>query len=124
MKRDWHQVWSTFFLGLFMTGVGIAWVSYLGWDIGSILCLLVGPLFLLSSFVLTISYVTMTRKGNSRLPEGWESLSLAERREHARERTREESRKGSIGAKFALLFVSLMDVQKRHKQAFFDEEKH
>ena len=86
MKSNWPVVRKTFVIGLLLTGGGIVLLVYTGWNEATILCLGLGPFFLVCSLVLALFYVWMARVGPSRLPEGWENLSPEAKHDVAEER--------------------------------------
>lgn len=117
MKYDWSSIRNGFLMGLLLTGIGIFSVRYIGWNEATLICLVVGPLFLVCCLVLALFYGWMARVGTSRLPEGWDQLSPEAQYDLAIKRVREESSKGNMGAKVSLWLMRLNDAQRHHVEA-------
>ncbi len=122
MKYDWPSMRKAFFIGLLMTGAGIFLAMFTGWNEATILCLVIGPILLISFLVLALFSGWMARVGTSRLPEGWDHLSPEAKHDVAIQRAKEESNKGNMGARVSLRLMRLHRAQKRHVDASSTEK--
>jgi hypothetical protein len=96
MINDRTSLRKAFFIGLILTAVGVFLKLYAGWNEGTILCLVVGPVMLLCSLVIALSYRWMARIDISHLPEDWENLSSEAKGDFVRKQLMEKNSKGRI----------------------------
>lgn len=80
MTYDKPSLRKAFFIGLILTALGIFLELYAGWNEGTILCLIVGPVMLFCSLVIALSYRWMGID-IPQLPEDWENLSPEAKRD-------------------------------------------
>ena len=98
MKYDWPFVRKALFFGLLLTGVDVFLVVSGLWREGGELWLvmLIGPVFLVCSCLLTFAYVLIARHRTSYLPEDWDELSFEEKHDFAEKRAVEEHKRLSL----------------------------
>lgn len=110
MKYEWAFVRKGLFFGLLLTGLDVFMVVSGLWREGGELWLvmLIGPIFLVSSCLLTFAYVLIAHHGTSYLPENWEELSFEEKHDFAEKRAREEHKR------LSLWILRLNDPQRHH----------
>lgn len=96
MLYDKSSIRKAFFIGLILTGLGVFLKIDVGWNEGTILCLIVGPFLLLCSLVIVLFYARVARGDTSQLPEDWENFSLEAKRNFARKQFMQNYNRSSL----------------------------
>ena len=117
MINDRTSLRKAFFIGLILTALGVFLKIDVGWNEGTILCLVVGPFLLLCSLVIALFYARVARGGTSQLPEDWENFSPEAKRSFARKQLMENSNRGS------LITRQLIRLNKAQKHSAKDSTK-